>query len=160
MLDVGTIGGSPQSGVPRFGRGHAARHAQSTHHAKRGRAARQRSQDFAWAHPARLRRVLDNFPRLEVTAAHLGAYHDWDAAGKLLPGRVKVDTSSSLPFLDKAHVRALIDRYGLENCFFGTDFPLWRVQQEVEDFFRLGLPYGDMEKLLAKNFQAYYGVTL
>lgn len=107
--------------------------------------------------PERLSRVLDNFPKLEVIAAHFGGFMCWESAWELLKRpNVKVDTSSSLFMLDKGYVRKLIDHYGIENCFFGTDFPLWNYGGEVERFFALDLPYDDMKRILSLNFREYF----
>ena len=38
-----------------------------------------------FSHPRHLRRVIDQFPRLTVIAAHLGGWSVWDDAVKLLP---------------------------------------------------------------------------
>ncbi len=109
--------------------------------------------------PERLKKALDDFPRLEVIAAHFGGYTRWESARSILRrDNVKVDTSSSLFALDKEYVKKLINHYGVENCFFGTDFPLWNYGGEVEAFFRLDLPYGTMEKLLGGNFREYFKI--
>jgi predicted TIM-barrel fold metal-dependent hydrolase len=109
--------------------------------------------------PERLKRVLDDFPKLEVIAAHFGGFMCWESARELLRRpNVKFDTSSSLFILDKAYVRELIDHYGVENCFFGTDFPLWNYGGEVERFFELDLPYDYMDRILSRNFRDYFRI--
>jgi len=107
--------------------------------------------------PERLSRVLNNFPRLEVIAAHFGGFMRWESAREILKRpNVKVDTSSSLFILDKDYARKLIDHYGVENCFFGTDFPLWDYGGEVERFFKLDLPFDYMDRILSWNFREYF----
>jgi len=109
--------------------------------------------------PERLSRVLDNFPRLEVIAAHFGGFMCWERARELLKRQnVKVDTSSTLFMLDKDYARKLIDHFGVENCFFGTDFPLWNYGGEVERFFQLDLPCDYMNRILSLNFREYFGI--
>ena len=39
---------------------------------------------YDYSHPARLKRVLENFPRLEVVAAHFGGYSMYETACELL----------------------------------------------------------------------------
>ena len=114
---------------------------------------------YTYSSPERLARVLDNMPKLQVIAAHFGGYNCWESAEGLLkrPG-VKVDTSSSLFALDKEYVIKLINHYGVENCFFGTDFPLMNYPEEIKSFMNLGLPYEDAKKILSLNFREYFKI--
>lgn len=115
---------------------------------------------FDHSSPERLSIVLDNFPKLKVIAAHFGGFMAWESArGLLRRPHVKVDTSSSLFLLDKDYVKKLIDHYGVENCFFGTDFPLWNYGGEVERFLALDLPFDDMKRILSLNFREYFKIS-
>ena len=105
------------------------------------------------SHPERLARVLDKIPELRVIAAHFGGYSVWDEAVRLLAGsQAYYDTSSSLMFLEPAHVRDLIDALGTDRMLFGTDFPMWKIGEELDRFFALGLSEEDNRKILAGNF--------
>lgn len=116
-------------------------------------------ENLDFSSPARLAKALHDFPKLEAIAAHLGGYRRWELASEVLKSpRVKFDTSSSLFILDKDYIKKLISHYGTENCFFGTDFPLWDYDKEVCDFMELQLPYDDMKKLLGDNFRQYFGL--
>lgn len=116
-------------------------------------------ENLDFSSPARLARALDDFPKLEAIAAHLGGYRRWELASEVLRRpRVKFDTSSSLFILDKSYIKHLLSLYGTENCFFGTDFPLWDYDKEVNDFLELKLPYEQMKKLLGDNFREYFGL--
>lgn len=98
-------------------------------------------------------------PKLEVIAAHFGGYNCWDSAEELLKRyNVKVDTSSSLFALDKEYVKKLIYHYGVENCFFGTDFPLMNYPEEIKSFMELGLPYEEARRILSLNFREYFNI--
>jgi predicted TIM-barrel fold metal-dependent hydrolase len=112
-----------------------------------------------YSSPKRLAKALDDFPKLEAIAAHLGGYRRWEMASDLLTRpRVKFDTSSSLFILEKDYIKQLINRYGVENCFFGTDFPLWDYSKEVNDFMELQLPFEQMSRILGGNFREYFGL--
>lgn len=112
---------------------------------------------YDYSRPHKLVRVLENFPKLRVIAAHLGGYRRWQEAEELLCRRnIKVDTSSSLAFLEPAYTQRLIRRYGAENVFFGTDFPMWDYASELERFFAIGLTRSENEQILSKNFRTYF----
>jgi len=114
---------------------------------------------YDYSSPERLAKALDNFPKLEVIAAHFGGFMRWESAWELLKRpHVKVDTSSSLFMLDKDRATKFINHYGVENCFFGTDFPLWNYGGEVDRFFALDLPYEDMKRILSLNFREYFKI--
>lgn len=114
---------------------------------------------YDYSSPERLAKALDNFPKLEVIAAHFGGYKRWESAWDLLKRpRVKVDTSSSMFALDNEYIKKLIYHYGVENCFYGTDFPLWNYSAETEKFFSLELPFEEMKQILGMNFSKYFNL--
>ena len=49
----------------------------------------------------------------------------------------------------------MVRAYGVENCFFGVDFPMWSHDEELERFFKLGLTEEENRKVLAENFKQY-----
>jgi predicted TIM-barrel fold metal-dependent hydrolase len=104
--------------------------------------------------PARLAKVLEDFPKLRVIGAHLGGYQHWEEAAEILKPseRLKFDTSSSLDFMTPDAAVNYIRRHGVENCFFGVDFPMWDHKEELERFFRLNLTDKENRMILAENF--------
>ena len=115
---------------------------------------------YDYSRPEKLARVLRDFPKLKVLAAHFGGYRCWDEARNVL-GRnpnVRFDTSSSLPMIPREMARELISYYGVENMFFGTDFPMWSAREELDRFFGLGLSFEDNKKILADNFKEFFGI--
>lgn len=114
---------------------------------------------YDYSRPFRLARVLKDFPKLEVIAAHFGGYQRWEEAeGCLKHKNVKLDTCSSLFAITPAYARRLVSFYGAENLFFGTDFPMWNHMEELERFFAIGLKESDNRKILAENFKNYYKI--
>ena len=104
------------------------------------------------SHPARLRRVLELFPRLDAIAAHFGGYTKWEEACRLLRDTGCVlDISSSLMFLPKADVQRYIGIYGAERIAFGTDYPIWDPVTEVDRFLELELTMEQKEQIAAKT---------
>lgn len=100
------------------------------------------------SHPARLRHVLDLFPRLQAVAAHFGGYQMREIAREELTDTdCLFDTSSSLMFMEPGEAEEIIRHYGAERFLFGTDYPMWDPVAEVERFFRLALTDDEKEQI-------------
>lgn len=97
--------------------------------------------------------VLNQFPHLEVVAAHLGGYKSWDAAMDLLAGRSRVwyDTSSALWAMTAEFAEKIIHKLGTENVMFGTDYPVVNTPEELERFFKINLNDQEREDILWNN---------
>lgn len=107
---------------------------------------------YTYSHPARLARILDMFPKLDVVAAHFGGWSVWDLAMEyLLTRRCWLDTSSSFAFLGKVRSKEIIRAYGADRILFGDDFPMWKHRDELDTLLRLGLTDEENEKILYKN---------
>ena len=108
---------------------------------------------YDYSHPRRLKRVLEDFPRLTVIGAHFGGWSVWDEAEKFLADTsCYVDTSSSLPFIEKERAQGLIRAFGTERVLFGTDFPMWGYGGELKRFFSLDLTEAQFRQICSKNF--------
>ena len=100
---------------------------------------------FDYSHPARLRKVLDLFPKLRVIAAHFGGYSMYDTAAELLYDKdCFFDVSSSLMFMEEGVAEKYINHYGAERFVYGSDFPMWDPVREMERF--MGLKLADSQK--------------
>ncbi len=106
------------------------------------------------SHPARLAKVLQEFPKLHVVAAHLGGWGRWAEAREYLSPdeRLRFDTSSSLPLLSVEAARKQILHFGVENCFFGVDYPMWDYTEEIDRLLALGFTEEENKRLFASNF--------
>lgn len=114
---------------------------------------------YDYSHPRRLAHVLDEFPRLDVVAAHFGGWSLFDLAMEyLLPRRCWLDTSSSFAFLGKVRAREIIRAYGAERIAFGDDFPMWDHQSELETLLSLGLTDRENERILSENAKQILGL--
>ena len=112
---------------------------------------------YDYSAPERIAAIHKNFPKLKLIAAHLGGYQRWDEAEKLLRGLdgVKFDVSSSLAFLTPEKAAHIVRTYGVENCFFGSDFPMWNHEDEFGRFLKLGFTPEENRKILADNFKEF-----
>lgn len=107
---------------------------------------------YDYSHPRRLRRVLDNFPKLTAIGAHLGGWMLFDEALELLkPTNCFVDICSSHMFMEKGKMEYYINSYGADRVLFGSDFPIWDPQKEAEAFLELNISNTDKEKIAYKN---------
>ena len=100
---------------------------------------------YDYSHPAKLRHVLNLFPKLQAVAAHFGGYQMRDIAREELSDtQCLFDTSSSLMFMEKSVAVEFIRHYGAERFLYGSDFPMWNPERELQRF--LELPLSDEEK--------------
>lgn len=105
-------------------------------------------QRYDYSHPARLRRVLENFPNLQVIAAHFGGYSMYETAYDLLRDKDCIfDVSSSMMFMEEGIAEKYINIYGAERMAFGTDYPLWNPIVETKRFLELKLTDEQFEQI-------------
>ena len=114
------------------------------------------------ATPKRLIRMLENFPKMTVIAAHMGGYKELDEARKYIIGNDKydiyVDTSSSIRFYEPELATELIRNHGADKVLFGTDYPLSLHEYELSVFDKLSLTDDEAEKGLWKNAYRVLGL--
>ncbi len=115
---------------------------------------------YDYSNPNRLAPVLDIYRDLTVIGAHLGGWSVWDEAIRLLAGRpnLYVDCSSISRWLSPAKARDYILRYGVDRVLFGTDYPMWEPEGELEYFFSLGFSDEEMRKMLSENAKNLFGI--
>ncbi len=106
------------------------------------------------SHPKRLAHLLEQFPHLNVIAAHLGGWGRWQEAQECLypHDNVRFDTSSSLPFLSPDEAKKQVLHCGIENCFFGVDYPMWDYNEEINRLINLGFSKEDNQRIFSTNF--------
>ncbi|MBP1559190.1 MAG: amidohydrolase [Oscillospiraceae bacterium] len=115
---------------------------------------------FNYSNPKRIAHVLESFPNLTVVGAHLGGWSVWDEAEHILPGHPNfyVDCSSSMYALSPEKTLEIIRTYGAERVLYGTDFPMWPMEKEIQRFFDLALTKEEQELILHKNAEKLFGI--
>jgi predicted TIM-barrel fold metal-dependent hydrolase len=114
--------------------------------------------EYRFSEADKLIRVLRDFPRLKVIAAHLGGYCAWDKAAELVAAgndRIMFDTSSALWAMTTERANELVRIIGPERLMFGTDYPVLYAENEIKLFMKLDLTESEREGILynnAKNF--------
>ena len=108
---------------------------------------------FDNSNPDRVVTVLEKFPDLTIIGAHFGGWSVWDEAVEKLSKyeNFYVDTCSSFYTLEKETAKRLIEAYGTHRVIFGTDFPMWKQESELEYLFSLGLSKEELEDILYNN---------
>lgn len=114
---------------------------------------------YDFSNPARLASVLSRFPALTVLGAHFGGWSVWDEAEAQLTeySNFYVDTSSSLYAMPSERARTLLRRFGADRVLFGTDYPMWRIEDELARMASLGLTETEYEKIYYKNAAKLFG---
>jgi predicted TIM-barrel fold metal-dependent hydrolase len=110
---------------------------------------------YDFSGPKRIRNVLNKHPNLIMIAAHFGGYTEWEGSMEYLVGqKVYFDTSSTLWKLPVETAKKMMQAHGIDNFLFGSDFPMWDHEDELERFNQLELNAEDREKVLYKNAAA------
>ena len=111
---------------------------------------------FDFSAPSRLAAIAKKHKNMRFIGAHFGGYRRWNETG-VYKGldNVFFDTSSSLPFIGAETAKRLIDLFGAERFFFGTDFPMWNAEEELARFEKIPLSVSDKEKILYKNAKEF-----
>lgn len=103
--------------------------------------------------PYRLAKVAQYFPKLCIIAPHFGGWQQWDEAMKYLAlPNLYFDTSSALYTLSREQVLEIFKKLDCSRFFFGTDFPMWDHEQELERLLALELSDLVTENILYNNF--------
>ena len=111
---------------------------------------------YDYSHPLRLRRVLEQFPKLQAIAAHFGGYGMYETAKELLYDKDCIfDISSSMMFMERGVAERYINLYGAERMAFGTDYPLWDPVKETKRFLELKLTDAQFEQIGHKTVERF-----
>ncbi len=107
------------------------------------------------SNPDRIEKILNMFPELTIIGAHFGGWSMWDKAPEILCKykNFYVDTCSSFYALSKERAKEIISLYGTDRVIFGTDFPMWKQEDELKYLFSLGLTDSELENILSNNLE-------
>ncbi len=111
---------------------------------------------YDYSRPARLRHVLDLFPKLDVIAAHFGGHEMYEEAYQQLKDKDCIlDISSAMMFMEDGMPEDFINRYGAERMAYGTDYPVWDPVQEIQRFLQLKLTDDQLEQIAHKTAERF-----
>lgn len=105
------------------------------------------------SNPNRLLPILEIYTNLTVIGAHFGGWSMWEEASKKLAHipNLYVDCSSSMPWLSNEKTVEIIRRYGADRVLFGTDYPMWSPNDELDRFMTLDLTDEERRLILSEN---------
>ncbi len=112
------------------------------------------------SNPNRLLPVLKSFPGLTLIGGHLGGYSIWEDASRVLAGMPNfyVDTSSSIGVLGVARAKEIILRYGTEHVLFGTDYPMFCAEKELNYLLQMDFTDAEYEKIFSGNTKRLFAL--
>ncbi len=114
---------------------------------------------YDFSSPKRLYNVMKRFPKLTIIGAHLAGWTKWEEAGEIFSGSgIYADCSSSLYALTPERAAQLIRNIGTDRVMFGTDYPLWSADEELERFSRLPLTEEEKQDILYRNAARLLGI--
>ena len=108
----------------------------------------------------RLVPILDIYKNLTIIGAHLGGWSVWEDACDHLAGKpnLYVDSSSSLYELSPETAVNIIRRYGSDRVLFGSDYPVFSPDIELERFLALPLTDDEKRSILSENVCRVFGL--
>lgn len=114
---------------------------------------------YSYSDPERLAAAAKRFSKQRFIGAHFGGWSVWDRAAACLPEleNVYVDTCSSLSLISSETAMKYINAYGVDRVFFGTDYPMWTLEDELRLFDKLPLTDEQREKILWSNIMNFLG---
>ena len=117
---------------------------------------------FDFSNPNRLLPVLRIFEGLVVIGAHFGGWSVWDDVMENLKDlpNLYVDTSSTFPFVDESKAKALFAHFGCDRILFGTDYPMWKAEDELASLSKMNLSESDQEKVLWRNAAKLFSIQI
>ena len=110
--------------------------------------------------PNRIVNVLRTFPKLKFVGAHFGGWSVWDDAVRMLSDfdNITVDTSSTFYALGRERSKALIRTWGADRVMFGTDYPMWNAQPEIDCMLEMALNEDEYRRIFWDNAANLFGL--
>lgn len=110
--------------------------------------------------PQRISKIIKQFPRLKLIAAHFGGFELWDEVKIHLLGKdVYMDTAFFFSFLPKEEIRELILGHRPDRLLFGTDFPLIDQGKDIEFLKSLDIPAELKRCIFSANAKELLGIS-
>lgn len=116
---------------------------------------------YDFSAPERVLRVLDEVPGLRIQAAHFGCCRMPEIdPHPLKDAPVMFDTSSMMAWAGRERTLRLLDVLGTERMMWGTDFPMWAHEDELQLLADLGLTPEEEAGILYTHAHEFYANPL
>lgn len=108
---------------------------------------------YDYSNPNRLLPILEIYTNLTVIGAHFGGWSMWEEATQKLKHHENfyVDTCSSLYAMSPEKAKELILAHGTDRVLFGTDYPMWAPDKELDRFMKIDLTDSQRQDILWNN---------
>jgi len=115
---------------------------------------------YDFSNPNRMVPILEIYKDLTVIGAHFGGWSIWvEATEKLSKYKnFYVDCSSSLYAITPEKAKELIMAYGTDRVLFGTDYPMWEPETEIEKFMQIELTEKQREDIFYNNAAKLFNI--
>ena len=115
---------------------------------------------YDYSNPNRLLPVMEIYTGLTVVGAHLAGWSVWEEACQKLGAlpNLYVDTCSCLDFMPPEKMAAIIRHYGPSRVLFGTDYPMWSAETELDALLAMGFTDEEYRLMLADNARRVFGI--
>lgn len=114
---------------------------------------------YEYSKAYRVKNIMKMFPKLTVIGAHFGGYSEWEESAKVLCDTdIYVDTSSTFFECPMPTVKKLVEIYGEDRIMFGTDYPMWKAEDELNYIEQLNLSDTAKQKIFSRNAVRVYGI--
>jgi predicted TIM-barrel fold metal-dependent hydrolase len=115
---------------------------------------------YDYSNPNRLIPILQIYKDLTVIGAHMGGWSIWEEASRELYRfeNLYVDCSSSFYQLAPEAALSIMRRYGAQRVLFGTDYPMWETQKELDYFLSLDLTDSERRLILSQNAEKLFSI--
>ncbi|MBR2590148.1 MAG: amidohydrolase [Clostridia bacterium] len=113
---------------------------------------------YDYSNPNRMKPLLEIFTDVTFIGAHFGGWSVWEQATQELSGydNFYVDCSSSFYALTPEVSTKLIRTYGADKVLFGSDYPMWKAENELDYLFSLPLSEAERDLILHKNTEEIF----
>jgi predicted TIM-barrel fold metal-dependent hydrolase len=111
--------------------------------------------------PQRLANLLERVAGVNLIAAHMGGWLDWDEVLEILAGRrdLWIDTSVSLGLMAPEKALQLIETHGPDRVLFASDSPWGDPAEDRQRLETLGLDDAALEAIFYRNAETLLGLA-
>ena len=105
-----------------------------------------------FAQPQRIAKVVAAFPNLNIIAAHMGGYRQWEEAKRWLVGTgAYLDTSSAASFLNPGEFVEMVRNHDYQRILFGSDYPFRGPGEDRAALAEIGLTDLELRAIIGEN---------
>lgn len=109
--------------------------------------------------PHQFAKVINDFPRMRIILAHMGAMNHWDEFLEHLCGKdVYIDTAVCARYMDPKYAERIMKRHGIEKVLLGSDFPWDTIAHELEWIGRMDLNDRQKDMIFSGNAKQLLGL--